>query len=196
MLILYNISYETYERRSQEIGERIRTERKKLDLTQDGLAEKIDIGSRQTIAQWENGVALPPLSKLLCMCDLFGCEIGYLLCDYDCKTRTATDIHKEICLSEVAISKLSPLSVVHGMRLYSQPTKDRQTALNAILGFNDSDILELIHEYLYRDEEAVELKDGRILSPETIIESYMLEINAELKILRNQIKGGSDNGQH
>lgn len=193
---MYNISYETYERRSQEIGERIRTERKKLDLTQDGLAEKIDIGSRQTIAQWENGVALPPLSKLLCMCDLFGCEIGYLLCDYDCKTRTATDIHKEICLSEVAISKLSPLSVVHGMRLYSQPTKDRQTALNAILGFNDSDILELIHEYLYRDEEAVELKDGRILSPETIIESYMLEINAELKILRNQIKGGSDNGQH
>ena len=196
MLILYNISYGTYERRSQEIGERIRTERKKLDLTQDGLAEKIDIGSRQTIAQWENGVALPPLSKLLCMCDLFGCEIGYLLCDYDCKTRTATDIHKEIGLSEVAISKLSPLSAVHGMRLYSQPTKDRQTALNAILGFNDSDILELIHEYLYRDEEAVELKDGRILSPETIIESYMLEINAELKILRNQIKGGSDNGQH
>lgn len=178
------------------LAERLKQARKATGYSLEKVAELCNVQQYQTVSKWENGKVMPSLEKLLALCNIYKCELGYLLGEYDCKTRTATDIHKETGLSEIAISRLSPLTAAHGMRLYSQQTKDRQTALNAILEFNGSDILELIHEYLYRDEEAVELKDGRILSPETIIESYMLEINAELKFLRKQIKGGSENGQH
>ena len=180
----------------EALVERLKKARKESGYSLEKVAELCNVQQYQTVSKWENGKVMPSLEKMLALCNIYGCELGYLLGEYDCKTRTATDIHKEIGLSEVAISRLSPLSAVHGIRLYPQQTKERQTALNAILEFNGSDILELIHEYLYRDEEAVELTDGRILSPETIIEAYMLEINAELKFLRNQIKGGSENGQH
>ena len=193
---MYNISYETYERRSQEIGERIRTERKKLDLTQDGLAEKIDIGSRQTIAQWENGVALPPLSKLLCMCDLFGCEIGDLLCDYDCKTRTATDIQKETGLSEAAIARIGSSTSGSGVRLYTKQRDLERKALNYVIEFNGGDMLELIANYLIKEEKPVELEDGRVLTPETIATSNLLELSGEMQALRKKLRGGAENGQH
>lgn len=180
----------------ETLAERLKQARKETGYSLEKVAELCNVQQYQTVSKWENGKAMPSLEKLLALCNIYKCELGYLLGEYDCKTRTATDIHKEIGLSEVAISRLSSVSAVPGMRLYPQATSDRQTALNAVLEFNESVILELIHEYLYRDEEAVDLKDGRILSPETIIEAYMLDINAELKFLRKQIKGGSDNGQH
>ena len=40
------------------------------------------------------------------LCNIFNCEIGYLLCEYDCKTRAATDIVKETGLSEKSIDIL------------------------------------------------------------------------------------------
>ena len=186
MLILYNISYETYERRSQEIGERIRTERKKLDLTQDGLAEKIDIGSRQTIAQWENGVALPPLSKLLCMCDLFGCEIGYLLCDYDCKTRTATDIQEETGLSEQAVNFLKE------QKLY------RCSAIDKIITYDGGIIIRLIYDHLFYKANDVEIEVGNntTINKKNLADVFLLQIISELRTLRKIISGGPGNGQH
>lgn len=59
-----------------------------------------------TISSWENGKTLPELKYLLRMCDLFDCELGYLLCEFDTKTRAATDIQKETGLSEKAITIL------------------------------------------------------------------------------------------
>lgn len=186
-----NISYETYERRGQEIGERIRTERKKLELTQDGLAEKIDIGSRQTIAQWENGVALPPLSKLLCMCDLFGCEIGYLLCDYDCKTRTATDIQKETGLSEAAINELI---TAHTSRQYFA-----LLAVNALLEDSNMQTLDKLGRYFHIDDKfTVESMSGQPIKEKTLI---ALEIQPLIDSVRQRVQklkndGGTENGQY
>lgn len=188
---MYNISYETYERRSQEIGERIRTERKKLDLTQDGLAEKIDIGSRQTIAQWENGVALPPLSKLLCMCDLFGCETGYLLCDYDCKTRTATDIQKETGLSEAAINELI---TAHTSRQYFA-----LLAVNALLEDSNMQTLDTLGRYFHIDDKfTVESMSGQPIKEKTLI---AIEIQPLIDSVRQRVQklkneGGAENGQY
>ena len=191
MLILYNISYETYERRSQGIGERIRTERKKLDLTQDGLAEKIDIGSRQTIAQWENGVALPPLSKLLCMCDLFGCEIGYLLCDYDCKTRTATDIQKETGLSEAAIKELI---TAHTFRQYFA-----LLAVNALLEDSNMQTLDTLGRYFDIDDKfTVESMSGQPIKEKTLIgiEIQPLVDSVRQRVQKLKNERGAENGQY
>lgn len=94
------------------IGKRISKERKSLGLTQSEFAKKLYLSqdSRQTIAKWENGTTLPTLDRLLVMCNIFECELGYLLCEYDCKTMTVTDIHSQTGLSEEAISVLANLN--------------------------------------------------------------------------------------
>lgn len=61
---------------------------------------------RQDVSDWEKGKKLPPIEAMIKMCDLFDCELGYLLCEYNTKERTATDIHKETGLSEEAIGIL------------------------------------------------------------------------------------------
>lgn len=97
----------------KKIGKRIRYERKQAGFTsQIAFAEALHLGesSRQTICKWENGKLLPSLDHLLDMCKLFHCEIGYLLCEYDCKTKENTDIHQVIGLSENAIAVLKTLN--------------------------------------------------------------------------------------
>lgn len=95
------------------IGERIKTARCKpfngsSGYSQDGLAVALGLAStsRTTIRKWERGDVLPPLEHLLKMCELFGCELGYLLGEYDLPTRSATDIQKETGLSLMAIEQL------------------------------------------------------------------------------------------
>ena len=120
------------------------------------------------------------------MCDLFGCEIGYLLCDYDCKTRTATDIQKETGLSEAAIARIGSSTSGSGVRLYTKQRDLERKALNYVIEFNGGDMLELIANYLYKEEKPVELEDGRVLTPETIATSNLLELSGEMQALRKK----------
>lgn len=90
------------------IASRITEERKALGLTKEGLAERLNV-NRNTITSWERQDIkgrYPPLEDLARMCDLFNCELGYLLGEYNCKTRAATDIQAETGLSERAIDRL------------------------------------------------------------------------------------------
>ena len=52
--------------------------RKKLNITQEALAEKLDV-SRQTVSKWENDSAFPETEKLIEICDLFDCSMDLLL---------------------------------------------------------------------------------------------------------------------
>lgn len=88
------------------IGKRIQTERKLLNLNQEELCEKLSIG-RTMLSLYETGKRIPDLDILLAMCEVFQCEIGYLLGEYDCKTKTATDVHAITGLSENAIAILA-----------------------------------------------------------------------------------------
>lgn len=47
-----------------KIGENIASSRKKVNLTQDQLAEKLGV-SRQTISKWESNLAYPELPKII-----------------------------------------------------------------------------------------------------------------------------------
>ena len=90
------------------IASRITEEREALGLTKEGLAERLNV-NRNTITSWERQNIkgrYPPLEDLARMCDLFNCELGYLLGEYNCKTRAATDIQAETGLSERAIDRL------------------------------------------------------------------------------------------
>lgn len=60
------------------IGQRIAQERKKLNLSQVGLATRLDV-SRQAISKWESDAAIPEIDKLIALSRLFGVSIGWLL---------------------------------------------------------------------------------------------------------------------
>lgn len=58
---------------------RIKSERAMLSLTQEKLAEKVELDTR-TIRRWENGTVDISSCKALCrLADLFGCTVDYLL---------------------------------------------------------------------------------------------------------------------
>lgn len=90
---------------SKKIGERIRQERKKAGINQSKFAEMLGLNtnSRQTVMKWEKGVTIPDIKKLFNMCEIFNCELGYLLCEYDCKNKIAADVQTVTGLSEKAV---------------------------------------------------------------------------------------------
>lgn len=90
---------------AERIGQRIRIERKRLDMTQDDIGAELHV-VRQTFSDWERGKTLPQLSDMLSMCNVFECELGYLLCEHEEKTREATDVCRATGLSEDAFIQL------------------------------------------------------------------------------------------
>lgn len=59
-------------------GEKIAKLRKDNELTQEQLAEKMEV-SRQSVSKWESGLAFPETEKLISLSMLFGCSTDYLL---------------------------------------------------------------------------------------------------------------------
>lgn len=97
-----------------EIGKRIKFERKKIGLSQDELLERLknDFGiamNRKSLSGIENGKQPGRdlrLDFVFALCKIFDCEMGYLLGEYDCRTGRITDIQKETRLSEKAVIRL------------------------------------------------------------------------------------------
>ena len=52
------------------LGENLQFLRKKDDITQEQLAEKLEV-SRQSVSKWESDAAYPEMDKILQICDLF-----------------------------------------------------------------------------------------------------------------------------
>lgn len=61
-----------------KLYEKISFYRKKSGLSQEALAEKIGV-SRQAVSKWETGDALPEVTKLKAIADLFGVTVDFLL---------------------------------------------------------------------------------------------------------------------
>ena len=62
----------------KKIGMFIQTERKKLNLTQDELAQKICV-SNKAVSKWESEQSTPDLEKVIIMSDFFGVTTDYIL---------------------------------------------------------------------------------------------------------------------
>jgi AbrB family looped-hinge helix DNA binding protein len=59
------------------IGMNIRVLRKKNKMSQEGLAERLNV-SRQTVAKWENEEALPDIHKCKILADIFQVTLDQL----------------------------------------------------------------------------------------------------------------------
>ena len=62
------------------LAEKIIALRKRMNWSQEELAEKLDI-SRQSVSKWEVGATIPDLDKILKMSEIFGVSTDYLLKD-------------------------------------------------------------------------------------------------------------------
>ncbi len=118
--------------KSADIGARIRQERenfpkehrKRKGISQSELAQRLGYAAdyRQLVANWESGAKLPSLEDLVKLCELFECEMGYLLCqpDYILKTGRKTDIQKATGLSKESVNAISNLDFVVGNRHFAE----------------------------------------------------------------------------
>lgn len=61
-----------------EIGERIQTLRKEKGISQEDLANEMDV-SRQAVSKWESNQAIPDVDRILQISILFGVSTDYLL---------------------------------------------------------------------------------------------------------------------
>ena len=64
-------------------SEKLRLIRKSKGITQDQLAEKLNV-SRQAVAKWESGLIYPDISNLIQISDFFNVTIDYLIRDQEC----------------------------------------------------------------------------------------------------------------
>ena len=87
------------------IGDRLREERLKNGFTQEKLAELISV-SRITVSAWERGAYLPATEVLIKLCDLYHCDMDFLMCRMDNRTHDLQFIQDQTGLSEKSISVL------------------------------------------------------------------------------------------
>ncbi len=152
-----------------KIGKQIAKERRNKGLTQAELAEKLsamlddsedDIAvsiAQTTISSWENGKSLPSLGKLLAMAQMFECDCGYLLGDYDERTHNALEMCRETGLSEVSIENLCFLNkwgLSETARVIDFLLSDNRERYP---GHNYRSVLNLLNFFLsYKDHQKVQ----------------------------------------
>ena len=60
------------------LGENLQFLRKKENITQEQLAEKLEV-SRQSVSKWESDTTYPEMDKLLQICEIFRCSMDDLV---------------------------------------------------------------------------------------------------------------------
>lgn len=90
------------------MGERIKSRREKLKLSQSALAGAVDLSesSRTSIAKWEKGKAYPDTDTIRLLCEHLDCDAGYLFGEYDAPHRITADIEEQTGFGFEASDKL------------------------------------------------------------------------------------------
>ena len=96
---------------AEKIGKTIFSERTKLGLTQKELGKRMNIVGKQ-ISNYEKGKTIPPIDVMMKLCDIFNCELGYLLGepDYSEGTRIITYLTERTGLTADAINNIYKLT--------------------------------------------------------------------------------------
>jgi transcriptional regulator with XRE-family HTH domain len=92
----------------KKFGEIVKQERKRLNLSQYELSEKLGGGNRSRITAWEKGKlkSFPSFETVDKLAGIFSCDIDYLLGKQDLPTKAETDISGVTGLSLSAVKRL------------------------------------------------------------------------------------------
>ena len=78
------------------LGENLQYLRKKENITQEQLAEQLDV-SRQSVSKWESDITYPEMNTLLQLCRMFHCSMDDLIQgnihDINIEGKTEYDVH-------------------------------------------------------------------------------------------------------
>lgn len=96
------------------MGERIRTHRKRLGLTQEQLAERLGV-SAQAVSKWENNLSCPDISILPELAKVFGISVDQLLGDDSGPAKEAEPLHQHQERSGFHWEWDPPKKTVHGI---------------------------------------------------------------------------------
>ena len=172
-----------------KLGARLKSAREEMGYSMAYVAEACGVNQYQTISKWESGNNTPAVDKLVKLAEIYNCEVGYLLGEFDCKYRKVADINAETGLNEAAIQRL---------RRDSFFDKDSIKALNEVLSFEDGEggIPNLIKLYLFHHYSGtdIDVGNGLKINGKTVADTLLLEIISELRQLREKVQGGAENG--
>ena len=131
---------------AEEIGKRIKLQREKHNWTQKTLGQKLHITSKQ-ISIYESGT-LPPIDNLLALCDLFDCELGYLLGEdmYSKGTLFETKVYDTIGLNSDSIKILEYITSKNSRFHFGNESEKFRELLNILI--NSQNFITLM-ESLY-----------------------------------------------
>ena len=62
------------------LADKIIEERKRIGLSQEELAEKLNV-SRQSVSKWEGAQSIPDINRIIMLAEIFGVTTDYLLKD-------------------------------------------------------------------------------------------------------------------
>ena len=99
------------------LGDNIVYLRKKMQITQEELAEKLYV-SRQTISRWETDQVLPDIDTIVKLCDFFNCDMDSLVRgDVAKKEREANTVinHSEI-INVIKDDKINKMKKGHKIK--------------------------------------------------------------------------------
>lgn len=137
---------------SEEIGKIILKERKKLDMTQKELGDKIGLVGKQ-ISAYEKGKPAPPVDVMFKLCEVFGCELGYLLGQpgYEGGTALKTAVSERTGLSEKAMNNVLHITGDDESCLsFGCESARYRRVLDKL--FSDNNFLTLVEELAILDE--------------------------------------------
>ena len=109
------------------LGENLQYLRKKKNITQEQLAEQLDV-SRQSVSKWESDTTYPEMDKLLQLCRMFHCNMDELIQgnirDINVEVKEEYDKHmnqfsKYICLGVgIIILGIAVMFLFYGMNYF------------------------------------------------------------------------------
>ena len=138
------------------ISKLIRETRKAIGISQEQLSKKCSV-SRSTVIKWEQGKIEPDMHSLLTMCNLFDCELGYILGEegYEEGKRTVTDICKATGLSKSAADTLiKDTEYRDSDALFSMLCSTRVRVINSLLQEGSGDkLIYAIDRYVNFEHE-------------------------------------------
>ena len=93
------------------IGKIIREERENRKWTQNKLGEKLNVSGKQ-VSNYERGTPIPPIDVLIKLCELFDCELGYILGeeDYSEGSKFRTAVCRETGLTTASVEAIHKIT--------------------------------------------------------------------------------------
>ena len=98
------------EKLKRQIGSNIASYRKRLQLTQAGLAEKLNY-SDKAVSKWERGESIPDVVVLKQIADLFGVTVDYLLEEIHPLRGTMQSVPRQLKRNRLLITGLACMLV-------------------------------------------------------------------------------------